>query len=147
MDNCRAVGFGPSEQAPGFRPTTLPPTCRAAATLCDFLPRVLRLDISVKEIAENLCCEVSAMMVMKLSASSGQTKKKNQVPRTRLVRLPITGVHPRWSHHRLGAGVGPKELRSLPLSSPVSFRESPLHFPYLSGCRVDPSDLARTIRS
>ena len=56
------MGFRPSEQAPGFRPTTLPPTCRAAATLCDFLPRVLRLDIS-KEIGQRLSCEVSAMMM------------------------------------------------------------------------------------
>ena len=71
------MGFGPSEQAPGFRPTTLPPTCRAAATLCDFLPRVWRLDISGKKCSDekDLCCEVSAMMVTARWSSSGQSDK------------------------------------------------------------------------
>ena len=69
-------------------------------------------------------------------------KPRNQVPRTCLVRLPITGVHPRWSHHhRPGAGVDPRDLRSLPVSS-LSVSGS-RHFPYTSDCRVEASDLAR----
>ena len=57
----------------------------------------------------------------------------NQVPS--LVRLPITGVHPRWSHHRLAAGEGVE--KSAGVLTCRGFSSS-------SGCRIEASDLTRT---
>ena len=113
--------FDHEPQASGFGPKTLPPTCPATAALFNVRSRVRRLDI-IGPTTQSLSCEVSAMMVM--TPALLLDKGINQVPRTCL-QLPITSVHHRRSHHRLGAGGGP-ELRSLPVFSFVGFRESPL---------------------
>ena len=104
------------------------------------------IDLSLYFTSRSLHLELKAPTELwdRISGSANMAQRKSpsypEWPVDRSVYSLFCGPS---SASRLGGGVGPRELRSLPVSSLVGFRESPPHFPYLSGCSEEASDLAR----
>ena len=146
--HCRTVGFFFiifSDAGFWTKNPSLPPTCPAASVHFKFLPRprVWRLDISRSQ-AKNLCCEkceVYAMMVLTLSASSGQKDK----PVTKNLSGATAAYRCSYQMVTLSVGDWHRAEGVEKFANVLTCRFQGVATSHSSGCRVEATDLASFI--